>query len=51
MYSWDAVTDQYEQLLTAVCDAHGPGALPDALVDREPVGRAVRAGVGGAVAR
>jgi glycosyltransferase involved in cell wall biosynthesis len=51
MYSWDAVTDQYEELLRAVCDAHGPGALPDALVDREPVGRAVRAGVGGAVAR
>jgi glycosyltransferase involved in cell wall biosynthesis len=32
-YSWDAVTDQYEQLLTAVCEARGPGALPAYLVD------------------
>jgi glycosyltransferase involved in cell wall biosynthesis len=51
MYSWDAVTDQYERLLTAVCEAHGPGALPDALLDREPAGRAVGAGAGRAVAR
>ncbi len=36
-YSWDAVTDQYEQLLTAVCEARGPGPLPQFLVDREPV--------------
>jgi glycosyltransferase involved in cell wall biosynthesis len=35
-YSWDAVTDQYEQLMTAVCAAHGPGPLPPALLDREP---------------
>jgi glycosyltransferase involved in cell wall biosynthesis len=48
MYSWDSATDQYEQLLTAVCEAHGPGALPEALVDREAVGRAV--GAGGRVA-
>jgi glycosyltransferase involved in cell wall biosynthesis len=34
-YSWEAVTDQYEQLLTAVYEAQGPGALPDSLVDRE----------------
>jgi glycosyltransferase involved in cell wall biosynthesis len=36
-YSWEAVTDQYEQLLTAVCQARGPGALPAYLVDPEPV--------------
>jgi glycosyltransferase involved in cell wall biosynthesis len=36
-YSWEAVTDQYEQLLTAVCEAQGPGRLPAFLVDREPV--------------
>jgi glycosyltransferase involved in cell wall biosynthesis len=34
-YSWEAVTDQYEQLLTAVCQARGPGPLPPYLVDRE----------------
>jgi glycosyltransferase involved in cell wall biosynthesis len=34
-YSWDAVTDQYEQLLTAVCEARGPGSLPPHLVDSE----------------
>jgi len=36
-YSWEAVTDQYEDLLNAVCDARGPGSLPEFLVDREPV--------------
>ncbi len=36
-YSWDTVTDQYERLLTAVCEARGPGSLPPFLVDREPV--------------
>jgi glycosyltransferase involved in cell wall biosynthesis len=34
-YSWDAVTDQYERLLTAVWEARGPGPLPQFLVDRE----------------
>jgi len=34
-YSWEAVTDQYEQLLTAVCDARGPGSLPPDLIDSE----------------
>jgi glycosyltransferase involved in cell wall biosynthesis len=37
LYSWDAVTDQYERMLTAVCAARGPGLLPDHLVDRDPV--------------
>jgi glycosyltransferase involved in cell wall biosynthesis len=36
-YSWDAVTDQYEELLTAVCTARGPGSLPASLLDREPL--------------
>ena len=36
-YSWDTVTDKYESLLTAVCEARGPGPLPPFLVDREPV--------------
>ena len=31
-YSWDAVTDQYEDLLRQVCDARGPGPLPPELV-------------------
>jgi len=33
-YSWDAVTDQYEALLAEVCEARGPGRLPDALIDK-----------------
>jgi glycosyltransferase involved in cell wall biosynthesis len=37
LYSWDEVTDQYEQLLTAVCEAQRPGRLPEFLVDRDPV--------------
>jgi len=32
-YSWDAVTDEYEQLLVAVREAHKPGRLPPELVD------------------
>jgi len=40
-YSWDAVTDQYETLLREVCEASGPGALPDELVDRDAPGPAV----------
>src|SRR4051794_36566669 len=34
-YSWDAVTDEYEQLLTDVLAAGGHGALPAHLVDAE----------------
>jgi glycosyltransferase involved in cell wall biosynthesis len=36
-YSWDAVTDQYERLLTTVCEAQQPGRLPDHLLDNEPL--------------
>jgi glycosyltransferase involved in cell wall biosynthesis len=36
-YSWDAVADRYEALLHAVCEAAGPGRLPVALLDAEPV--------------
>jgi glycosyltransferase involved in cell wall biosynthesis len=36
-YSWEAVTDQYEELLSAVCEARGPGPLPESLLDREPL--------------
>jgi len=32
-YSWDAVTNEYEQLLRDVCTARGPGSLPPELVD------------------
>ena len=32
-YSWEAVTDEYEQLLIAVREAHRPGRLPPELVD------------------
>jgi glycosyltransferase involved in cell wall biosynthesis len=33
-YSWDAVTDQYEQLLTAVYAAGRSGHLPSSLLAR-----------------
>jgi glycosyltransferase involved in cell wall biosynthesis len=32
-YSWDAVTDQYEALLTRVYERSGPGPLPRELLD------------------
>ncbi len=32
-YSWEAVTDEYEQLLESVRAAHRPGRLPPELVD------------------
>lgn len=35
-YSWDAVTDRYEQLLRDVCARQQPGSLPTALLDAEP---------------
>jgi glycosyltransferase involved in cell wall biosynthesis len=41
-YSWDAVTDQYEQLLSAVQAETGPGLLPPSLVDREPAEQSER---------
>lgn len=34
-YSWEAVTDQYEELLKAVCAAQGPGSLPISLLDSQ----------------
>src|SRR5947209_7884844 len=37
MYSWDAVTDEYERLLVQACEARGHGPLPPSLVDHEPV--------------
>jgi glycosyltransferase involved in cell wall biosynthesis len=37
LYSWEAVTDHYERMLTEVCAARGPGPLPDHLIDREPL--------------
>jgi glycosyltransferase involved in cell wall biosynthesis len=36
-YSWDAVTDKYEALLTAVCEARSHGPLPEFLLDRDPL--------------
>src|SRR3954462_3522960 len=33
-YSWDAVTDEYEEMLLAVRRAHDPGWLPPELLDR-----------------
>jgi glycosyltransferase involved in cell wall biosynthesis len=32
-YSWEAVTDQYEQLLEEVCDARRHGPLPESMLD------------------
>ncbi|MCU1500161.1 MAG: hypothetical protein JWM47_4114 [Acidimicrobiales bacterium] len=38
-YSWDAVTDEYEELLLRACERGGPGLLPPELCDpaQEPV--------------
>jgi glycosyltransferase involved in cell wall biosynthesis len=36
-YSWEAVTDRYEQLLTAACSAPGHGPLPESLLGTDPV--------------
>jgi glycosyltransferase involved in cell wall biosynthesis len=36
-YSWEAVTDRYEELLTAVYEASRPGPLPEFLVDRDTI--------------
>jgi glycosyltransferase involved in cell wall biosynthesis len=36
-YSWEAVTDQYERLLTAVYEAHRPGSLPMSVLEPEPL--------------
>jgi glycosyltransferase involved in cell wall biosynthesis len=35
-YSWEAVTDQYEQLLQAVFEGRRHGPLPESLLHREP---------------
>ncbi|MGI8729921.1 MAG: hypothetical protein ACR2LK_08020, partial [Solirubrobacteraceae bacterium] len=35
-YSWDAVTDEYEQLLVSVRQMGGPGSLPAEFVDGAP---------------
>lgn len=32
-YDWEAVTDEYEKLLSGVCELHGPGSLPPELTD------------------
>ena len=34
-FSWDAVTDEYERLLSAVCTGRGPGPLPEWLLEPE----------------
>jgi glycosyltransferase involved in cell wall biosynthesis len=34
-YSWEAVTDRYEELLRAVYEARRPGRLPEVLLDRD----------------
>jgi hypothetical protein len=35
-YSWDAVADQYEELLLEVQARSGPGSLPPDLLDADP---------------
>jgi hypothetical protein len=32
-FSWEAVADQYERLLTGVYEAAHPGSLPEALLE------------------
>ncbi len=44
-YSWDAVTDRYEELLRAACRERDPGAAPDALVDGDELRAATAAAV------
>jgi glycosyltransferase involved in cell wall biosynthesis len=39
-YSWDAVTDEYEQLLVNVREMDGPGGLPAELLDADSVAAA-----------
>ena len=39
-YSWDAVTDQYERLLTEVVEARHPGSLPVSVLESDPLGAA-----------
>ena len=34
-YSWEAVTDQYERLLTSVYEAQRPGSLPVSVLEPE----------------
>jgi glycosyltransferase involved in cell wall biosynthesis len=36
-YSWEIITDQYEQMLSDVCAAVRHGPLPRSLLDPEPV--------------
>src|SRR5947208_1866395 len=50
-YSWDAVTDQYEQLLLAAVAAGGHGALPEHLVDARPADEAELEALSAAAAR
>jgi glycosyltransferase involved in cell wall biosynthesis len=45
-YSWDAVTDEYEQLLVNVRQLGGPGSLPAELVDGETPSAAAPAAAG-----
>lgn len=40
LYSWDAVTDEYEALLRRVCEMRGPGLLPPELTDASEPERA-----------
>jgi glycosyltransferase involved in cell wall biosynthesis len=35
-YSWETITDQYEQMLCEVCAASGHGPLPPSMLDLEP---------------
>jgi glycosyltransferase involved in cell wall biosynthesis len=35
LYSWEAVTDQYERLLINACERSGPGRLPQEFVDAD----------------
>lgn len=44
-YSWDAVTDQYEQLLERACAARGHGSLPPEMLDADAPPPVTPAGV------
>ena len=49
LYSWDAVTDEYERLMTELHEMSGPGPLPAQLVDapaRPPAKATATAAVG-----
>ncbi|HEX2017251.1 MAG TPA: glycosyltransferase [Solirubrobacteraceae bacterium] len=47
LYSWDAVTDQYESLMRGVFEMRGPGSLPAEMLDLDAPAPELAAAAGG----